>query len=156
MTTSLAQVNTQATRVFMGTITDEEYIHEALAKIAKKENIRAATFELLGGITSAELSEYNFQIRERNPSLFYFRPLEIIAGHGTISMLDDEPHIHLHLTLSYQDDDGTDSGVVVIGGHVVKAKAFAVEFTLTAYDGVPVHRAMHEGTGLKLWDLPTF
>jgi predicted DNA-binding protein with PD1-like motif len=46
--------------------------------------------------------------------------------------------------------------VVVIGGHAASAKAFAVEFTLTTYDGVPVQRAMHEGTGLKLWDLPNF
>ena len=153
---SLAHVNTKATRVFMGTITDEEYIHDALAKIAKKENIQAGTFELLGGITSVELSEYNFRTRERNPSLFFFRPLEILSGHGTISVLDGEPHVHLHLTLSYQDEEANDTGVVVIGGHVIQAKAFAVEFTLTAYDGVPVHRKMHEGTGLKLWNLPPF
>ena len=156
MAISLAHVNTKATRVFMGTITDEEHIHDALAKIAKKENIQAATFELLGGITSVELSEYNFQTRERNPSLFFFRPLEIIAGHGTISLLDGEPYVHLHLTLSYQDEEANDAGVVVIGGHASSAKAFAVEFTLTAYDGVPVQRAMHEGTSLKLWDFPAF
>ncbi len=151
---TLSHINTQATRVFMGTLTDEEYIHDALVKIARKENIQAATFELLGGITSVELSEYNFQTRQRNPSLFYFRPMEIISGHGTISMLDGEPYVHVHLTLSYQDEDANDAGIVVIGGHASKAKAFAVEFTLTAYDGVPVHRKMHEGTGLKLWDLP--
>ena len=156
MTISLAHVNTQSTRVFMGTITAEEYIHDALAKIAKTENIQAATFELLGGITSVELSEYNFQTRERNPSLFFFRPLEILSGHGTISLLDGEPQVHFHLTLSYQDEEANDTGVVVIGGHVIQAKAFAVEFTLTAYDGVPVHRKMHEGTGLKLWNLPPF
>ncbi|MEN9564214.1 MAG: hypothetical protein RIR73_2458 [Chloroflexota bacterium] len=156
MTISLAHVNTQSTRVFMGTLTAEEYIHDALAKIAKKENIQAATFELLGGITSVELSEYNFHTRERNPSLFYFRSLEILSGHGTISLLDGEPYVHLHLTLSYQDEEANHAGVVVIGGHASSAKAFAVEFTLTAYDGVSVNRSMHEGTGLKLWDLPPF
>ena len=35
-----------------------------------------------------------------------------------------------------------------------KAVAYAVEFTLTAYDGATVHRAEHQSTGLKLWDLP--
>ncbi len=86
MAVSLAQVNTQAIRVFMGALTNGEAIHAALAQIADEQTIA--------------------------------------------------PH-----------------GIALIGGHAVRAIAFAVEFTLTAYDGLPVYRALHRGTGLNLWEL---
>ncbi len=155
MTTSLARVNTQSTRVFMGTLTNGEVIHTAFAKIADAEIIHAATFEMLGGLTEVEFTEYDFINKMRKPPLIFARPLEIVAGHGTISRLNNEAHVHTHLTLSFRDDSAP-NGIAVIGGHAARAIAFAVEFTLTAYNGVSVHRTMHEGTGLKLWNLPAF
>lgn len=152
---SLAQVNTKATRVFMGTFTNSESIHDAFAKIARMQNIHAATFEMLGGLTEVEFTEYDFVNKTRKPPLVFARPLEILSGHGTISRLNDEPHIHTHLTLSFRDESAP-NGIAIIGGHAARAIAFAVEFTLTAYDGVSVNRAMHVGTGLQLWDLPAF
>lgn len=151
MPISLTQVNTQAVRVFMGTLTNGEAIHEAFAQIAQKQHIFAATFEMLGGLTEVELSEYDFVNQVRVEALVFRRPLEILSGHGTISRLDGRPHIHTHLTLSFRDE-AAPHGIAIIGGHAVRAIAFAVEFTLTVYDGRPVNRAMHAGTGLSLWD----
>lgn len=151
MTISLAQVNTQATRVFMGTLTNGEAIHDALSHIADEHAIYAATFELLGGLTEVELSEYDFVNQVRLEALVFRRPLEILSGHGTISRLDGAPHVHTHLVLSFRDETAP-HGMAVIGGHAVRAIAFAVEFTLTVYDGRPLNRARHAGTGLQLWD----
>jgi predicted DNA-binding protein with PD1-like motif len=148
-------INTQATRVFMGTITNGEAIHDSFAKIADAENIHAATFEMLGGLTEAEFTEYDFINKIRKPPLVFKRPLEIVSGHGTISRLENEAHVHIHLTVSFRDESAP-HGIAVVGGHAAKAIAFAVEFTLTAYDGVKVNRQMHEGTGLNLWDFPNF
>jgi predicted DNA-binding protein with PD1-like motif len=152
---SLSQVNTQSTRVFMGTLTNGEAIHDAFAKIARVQNVHAATFEMLGGLTEVEFTEYDFINKTRKPPLVFARPLEILSGHGTISRLNDEPHVHMHLTLSFRDESAP-NGISIIGGHAARAIAFAVEFTLTVYDGVPVNRAMHEETGLQLWDFPVF
>lgn len=152
MAVSLAQVNTQATRVFMGTLTDGEAVHAALTHIAQEQNINAATFELLGGLTEVELSAYDFANQIRQEPLVFKRPLEILSGHGTISRLDDQPHIHTHLTLSFRDPVAP-HGIAIIGGHAVRAIAFAVEFTLTVYDGRPINRAMHARTGLQLWEI---
>lgn len=150
---TLFHINTQSTRVFMGTLTNGETIHDAFAKIALSQNIHAATFEMLGGLTEVEFTEYDFINKTRKPPLIFARPLEILSGHGTISRLNDEPHVHTHLTLSFRDESAP-NGIAIIGGHAARAIAFAVEFTLTVYDGVPVNRAMHEGTGLQLWNLP--
>ena len=155
MAISLAHVNTKATLVFMGTFTNGEVIHEAFAKIAEAQNIHAATLEMLGGLMEVEFTEYDFINKIRKPPLVFARPLEILSGHGTISRLNDKPHVHTHLTLSFRDESAL-NGIAIIGGHAARAIAFAVEFTLTVYDGVPVNRAMHEGTGLQLWNLPAF
>jgi predicted DNA-binding protein with PD1-like motif len=151
-TTTIKQINTQATRVFMGTCTNGEPIHPALAHIALTHHIHAATFELLGGLTEVELTAYDFLQQRRLEPLRFQRPLEIVAGHGTISWLDGAPHIHTHLTLAFRDATAP-HGIALIGGHAAHAVAFAVEFTLTAYDGVPVTRALHPATGLQLWNL---
>ena len=134
----------------MGTLTDGVAIHEALAETAVLHNIHTATFELLGGLHEVELTAYDFHAQVRLEPIVFKRPLEIIAGHGTISQLDGKPHVHLHLSLSFRDE-AAPHGIVVVGGHAACAIAFAVEFTLTAYDGPPMQRAHHEGTGLMLW-----
>lgn len=145
------QVNSDGIRVFMGTLTGGVDVHEALKSVALVNDVQTATFEMLGGVHEVALTAYDFEQQERLETVVVKRPLEIIAGHGTISLLGGEPHVHMHLTLSYRDKNAP-NGILVVGGHVAKTKAFAVEFTLTAYDGATVHRQPHEGTGLNLWD----
>ncbi len=151
MTLSFAPVATQGLRVFMGVITDGEPLHQALAHVAAAHDIGAATVALLGGLTEVELTAYDFVTQQRLPPLVYRGSLEIVAGHGTISRLEDQPHVHLHLVLAYRH---AEAGMVLIGGHAARALAFAVEFTLTAYEGVVALRRPHTGTGLALWAWP--
>jgi len=153
MTTTIKQVNPTRTRVYMGTLTDDADVHESLIAVAEKHGIQTATFELLGGLHEVEFRAFDFDSQQRKEPFHFKRALEIVAGHGTISMLDRKPHVHLHLAVAYQDPEAP-SGIVVLAGHCAKATAFASECTLTEYDGNPGHRAKHEGTGLMLWDLP--
>jgi predicted DNA-binding protein with PD1-like motif len=151
MPLSFTPVATQGLRVFMGVITDGEPLHQALAHVAAAHDIGAATVALLGGLTEVELTAYDFATQQRLPPRVYRGSLEIVAGHGTISRLEGQPHVHLHLVLACRD---ATAGMVLVGGHVARALAFAVEFTLTAYDGVVVSRRPHASTGLALWAWP--
>jgi len=153
MTTTIKQVNPQGTRVFMGTLTENADIHASLLEVAETHEVQTATFELLGGLREIEFRAFDFDSQQRKAPLNFKRALEIVAGHGTIAMLDGKPHVHLHLAVAYQDPNAPNR-IVVLAGHCAKAIAFAIEFTLTAYDGNPVSRAKHEGTGLMLWNLP--
>ena len=153
MTTTVKHVNPSGTRVFMGTITGDANIHASLLEVAEKNNIQTATFELLGGLREVEFRAFDFNTQQRKAPLHFKRALEIVAGHGTISMLEGKPHVHLHLAVAYQDPEAQ-NGIAILAGHCAKAIAFAIEFTLTEYEGNPVHRAKHKGTGLMLWDLP--
>lgn len=152
MSVKARQVNPLGNRVFMGTITDKLPIHDALASVIQANVITTATFELLGGIHQVEFSAYDFERQERGEPIIIERPMEIVAGHGTVSLLDDNIRIHLHMALSYRDATSP-TGIRVVGGHVVQALAYAVEFTLTAYEGAPMHRAKHLSTGLNLWHI---
>ncbi len=151
----LEHVNPQGTQVFMGTLTAGVGIHAALATIARERGITTATVELLGGLSDATFTAYDFSNHTRHPPRTFTRALEIISAHGTISQLDGAPHVHIHATLAFRDDQQP-HGIAVVGGHLASGKAFAVEFTLTSYLGNPVQRQLHEGTGLKLWDLEKF
>lgn len=146
---TVRQLSLTETRVFMGTLTDGMSIHAGLKEVALTNNIHTATFDMLGGLHAIELTAYDFERQERLAPVLLRRPMEIIAGHGTISQLHGEPHIHLHLAVSYREGEK----IHVVGGHVAKAEAFAVEFTLTAHGGTPVKRGLHEKTGLMLWNL---
>ena len=153
MTTTIKQVNPSGSRVFMGTLTDNADIHTSLIEVAEKHEIQTANFELLGGLREVEFRAFDFDSQQRKAPLHFKRALEIVAGHGTIAMLDNKPNVHLHLVVAYQDSESP-NGIVVLAGHVTKAIAFAIEFTLTAYEGNPVHRSLDTGTGLMLWNLP--
>ncbi|MCL4871183.1 MAG: DNA-binding protein [Anaerolineae bacterium] len=147
----MKQVNLTRTRVFMGRLTGGVEVVGALAAAAAAHQVQSGTLELLGGLHEVELTTYDFVTQQRLKPLVWQRPLEIIAGHGTISLLTGQPHVHLHLTLAFRDDAAA-AGITVIGGHCGRALAFAVEFTLTAYDGNPMQRTWHEETGLMLWE----
>ena len=153
MTTTIQHVNPSGTRAFMGTLTDNADVHASLIEVAEKHNIQTASFDLLGGLREVEFRAFDFDSQQRKAPLNFKCPLEIVAGHGTIAMLDNKPHAHLHLAVAYQDPEAP-NGIVVLAGHASKAIAFAIEFTLTAYDGNPVHRTLDKGTGLMLWNLP--
>jgi predicted DNA-binding protein with PD1-like motif len=153
MTLTLQHANPAGTRAFMGTLTDNADVHASLAEAARALGVHAGTFELLGGLTQVEFAEYDFLTRQRKAALSFERALEIVAGHGTLSVLDGGPSVHLHLVCAFRDD-AAPHGIAVVGGHATRAVAFAVEFTLLAFDGAAVQRAWHAGTGLKLWSLP--
>jgi len=144
------QVNNNGLRVFMGTFTGGVNVHKALAETAVSRQITTATFELLGGLHEATFTAYDFEKQKRLEPIVLKRQLEIVSGHGTISLLDKEPHIHIHMSVSFRDK-AYPHGIGMVGGHIAQATAFAVEFTLTAYDGEPMHRELHKLTGLKLW-----
>ncbi|MDW8325281.1 MAG: DNA-binding protein [Anaerolineales bacterium] len=154
MTLTLQHVNPAGLRAFMGTLTDNADVHASLAEAARALGVNAGTFELLGGLTRVEFTEYDFLTRQRKPALSFERALEIVAGHGTLSLLDGAPSVHLHLVCAFRDD-AAPHGIAIVGGHAARAIAFAVEFTLLAFDGATVQRAQHAGTGLKLWSLPS-
>lgn len=152
MNLRVRQVNPAGTRTFMCVLTDAAMLHDSLVEIALRHGIHTASFDLLGGLHHVELATYDFATRQRLNPVAYTGFLEVLAGHGTVALLDGKPSAHIHAVISYRD--ASNQPATIIGGHVVSASAFALEITLHAYDGEPVTRTMDPGSGLMLWDLP--
>lgn len=144
----IQQVNAQGMRVYMGTILNEE-LHPAIARLMIELNVRAGSVQCIGGLTDIEFRSYDILTKTRRPPIMFSGTLDVVSSHGHLSYQDGSPHVHLHATVTVPN-----SGVWVAGGHVQRAMAFAVEFTMWAYDGEDLIRRFDEETGLSLWEQP--
>lgn len=90
-----------------------EEVITALKSLCVKEDIKAAS---LTGIGAANYVEAGFfdAIEKRYYPKKYEEDLEILALNGNITSLNNEPYIHLHITIA-------DSQGRALGGHLNKA-----------------------------------
>jgi predicted DNA-binding protein with PD1-like motif len=133
-----------ADRILMGNIETGEDLLDSLHGICKKEKIRLGRIEALGAVQKAYIgfydqtaSEYRFQLLDQ--------PLEITMFLGNISLKDDIPFVHAHITLA--DEKGN-----CFGGHLAKGTVvFACEYVIHVFRGPNLERVPHPSTGLSLW-----
>jgi uncharacterized protein len=85
-------------RIVLARFEDGEEILGNLADIARKENIRASVFYLLGGITDARIvvGPDNDKVRPPKPAWKEIMESHETLGIGTIFWYQDEPRIHFH------------------------------------------------------------
>ncbi len=117
---------------------------EELTKIAAARGIRLARIDAIGAVQKARVGFYNQQRREYQYHSFG-RPMEITKLIGNISLKDDNPFVHAHITLA--DEAGKCYGGHLAAGTIV----FACEFILEVFDGPAFNRCPDEETGLSLW-----
>lgn len=122
-----------------------EEVVASLAEIAEREGVTFASVSGIGAADDIAVSVYDVGAK-RYFDNEYREPMEITSILGTVSEMDGEPYIHIHLTAGRAD--GT-----VIGGHLKRAVISATcELVLhTVYGRVP--RFYDERTGLNLMEL---
>jgi hypothetical protein len=117
---------------------------EALQAICLERDITQATVTVIGALTRASMGFY-LQDEHRYVSHDVEKPLEILAGLGSVSLKEGQPFVHLHLTLS--DETGA-----AFGGHAMPGcRIFAAEAAIQIAEGPEKHRVFDEATGLFLW-----
>ena len=130
--------------VFMGRLSHGGDLLEEITDICRKENIQLGWIEALGAVKKARLAFYNQETHEYQ---FFVidQALEIMKLVGNVSLKDNNPFIHAHITLS-------DRAGNAYGGHLALGTVvFACEFILEALDGPMIKRDFDEATGLPLW-----
>jgi predicted DNA-binding protein with PD1-like motif len=117
---------------------------EALQAVCLERDITQATVTVIGALTRASMGFY-LQDERRYVSHDVEKPLEILAGLGSVSLKEGQPFVHLHLTLS--DETGA-----AFGGHAMPGcRIFAAEAAIQIAEGPEKHRVFDEATGLFLW-----
>lgn len=115
-----------------------------LTKLCSENDISFGRVEAIGAVQKARIGFYNQSKREYE-FITLDRPLEIVTLTGNVSLKDDTPMVHAHITLG--DRDGK-----VYGGHLAPGTiAFACEYMLQRIEGDAYVRDFDEETGLPLW-----
>jgi len=89
---------------------------DGLLAIAKREKIRTAKVEAIGGVKQLRLAYFNSKVR-RYEEHEYDEFLEVTSLIGNITLKDRKPFPHLHGTFGRRD-------MSVVGGHVISGTVF--------------------------------
>ena len=118
---------------------------ESLTSFARDHGIRAARLHGIGAFTDAELGfldsgrrDYDrFRVEEHT---------EVLAFLGNLSVTDEGPRVHAHVTLGKRDGSA-------VGGHLFEAHVGAtLELFVLRFDA-ELRRTPDEATGAALLDL---
>ena len=138
--------NVTPTKSFMGKLSYGSDLLDEITGICVKENIRLGRIEAFGAVQRARLGFYDQQKREYQ---FFTldQPLEITKLTGNISIKENGPIVHAHITLA--DESGH-----AYGGHLASGTTvFACEILLQTFEGPLFERSYDEKTGLPLWNM---
>ena len=135
-------------RVVVARFEDREDVLGNLVQIAKKENIRAAAFYLVGGMREARIVVG--PEKEEIPPTPVWRQLgesHEVTGFGTIFYQDNEPKVHFHGAFGKKD-------MVKVGCMRENTEVFLVlEAVVIELEGITAVREFDPVSGLTLLKL---
>ncbi len=135
-------------RVIVAKFDDNDDVLGNLTDIAKKENIRAGVFHLVGGMREGRIV-VGPETEDLPPKPVWKELGESheLIGLGTIFWLDDEPKIHLHGAFGKKD-------MVKVGCLRENSETFLVlEAVIMELDGINAVRELDPAIGMPLLKL---
>ena len=122
-----------------------EELVTSLAALCRQENIRLASVSGIGATDDCDMSVYDIQDKRYYNNSFQ-GAYEITALSGNVTRMNDDPYLHLHITIG--DREGR-----AYAGHLNRALiSVTAEIILHTYEG-EVTRFQDEATGLNLLGL---
>lgn len=115
-----------------------------MLNFAREHTIVAAHIVGIGGVTQVELGFYSLEEMEYTFKSFS-ETLEITSLLGNITLKNDEPFLHAHITVANKEYQ-------VLGGHLKEAIVGGTcEINMVVHTA-PLYRSIDQETGLALWD----
>ncbi len=140
-------IESRASRRLIGRLDRGVSLFEALLGVCRDQRVRTAEIRALGSFESVEVAEYDQATRVWKPGRTFAGGLEILNLTGNVSERGGQLALHAHASVMRDRDNG----VEVLGGHLVSARVFALEFVIEAFDDVILRRGSDAATGLTLW-----
>jgi uncharacterized protein len=137
-------------RVFLLKFDDQDDLLAGIRTVAIKEQVKAGTIMLLGGLRSGSIvTGPKEAVIPPEPVWQNFSDGREVLGIGTLYWHNDGPAIHLHGALG--------RGKETLTGCIRKDHSvyLVIEAVLTEIIGIDARRALDSNTGLVMLDLPS-
>ncbi len=126
-------------------IQKNEKVMETLTAFCKQHEIYGGEVTGIGAVKEIELGAFDPEKKEYI-TVSYDDTYELISLNGNITLKEDKPFIHAHMTIGDHDMN-------IFGGHLFEMKVAVVgEFILRKSD-VTIRREMDEDIGLATWNI---
>ena len=139
------QVRRSNSGVLMVSLKRGDMLRGSVHQVATDHGIVAATVQAIGALEDADIGFYSLE-RKEYAHKAVDGIVELTSLLGNITLLDDRPFLHAHVTLGLRNFH-------VLGGHLFDANVgVVVEMTLTPIDDKPLRRIMCDEIGLARWE----
>ena len=135
----------QSGQIFLVYIQKDEPVMETLTSICKNNEINNGQISGIGAVKEIEIGAYDLDSKTYLRKQ-YTENHELISFQGNITLKDETPFIHAHITIGNHD-------LRTRGGHLFEMKVAVVgEFIIRKIDS-NAHRVLDDNIGLAVWCL---
>lgn len=114
----MKNLETKITRVVIGKVEPNEDLIDSIREITKKYQIKSGIINCIGALKKFTIGFYDIKSKDYKMETFE-ENVELISCMGNIAYKEDEPIIHLHVTLGKNDFS-------LIGGHLSQPSIVSV------------------------------
>jgi predicted DNA-binding protein with PD1-like motif len=139
-------LTTKVGRVIIAKIEPGEDMIDAIKEIVKKNKIKSGLINSIGAFKEYTIGYFDLSVKNYKFKT-YKEDVELISCMGNLSFKDNEPVIHLHVSLGREDFSE-------IGGHLGQPSIISVTAEVYIYETDHlIKRALDPQFGLSLLDL---
>ena len=133
-------------RVIVAKIEPNEDIIDAIKQVIKKHSIKSGLLNVIGALKKFTIGYFDIETKEYNFKTFD-EDIELISCMGNIAFKDNEPIIHLHVSVGKEDYS-------IMGGHLSQPSIVSVTAEVYIYEIIQtITRANDPQFDLSLLDL---
>ncbi len=126
-------------------IEKNEKVIETLTQFCNHHKIFTGEITGIGAVKEIELGAYD-PIEKKYNTISYPDTYELISLNGNITLKEDEPFIHAHMTMGDHDMN-------ILGGHLFEMKVAVVGEFIIHRSNTTIKRTMNEEIGLATWNI---
>jgi hypothetical protein len=132
-------------RIVFARLSEDEDLLETITLAAEKSHITTGFFILIGTLKKANLGFYR---QGKYKTIKIPSPLEIVSCMGNISVKENKPFVHAHISVSNEKGE-------VMGGHLMSGCPIAAAGELVLIEAVNARllRKLDEKTKLFSWSM---
>jgi hypothetical protein len=104
----------QTPKTFILVFETGDELARGLLDFVREQEVSAASFQAVGGLSSVRLGWFNWESKKYEPSVTLDEQLELLSLLGDVALKDGKPVVHAHAVVGKKDGSAH-------GGHLLEA-----------------------------------